>query len=88
MWAFWLFLGAISLSIIPVALLWIRKVLDTGFKAVVTILLVPTVLITLQSTSLPGASMSWDDAHSRLYPVHIGAQGIRLTLKSRLYLWA
>lgn len=42
MWLFWVALSAVALSVIPVALLWTRKALDVSFKAVGTIILVPT----------------------------------------------
>ena len=45
MWAFWLILSAISLAVVPVALLWGQNKMDTSFKVVATLILIPTGLV-------------------------------------------
>jgi hypothetical protein len=40
-WAFWLFLSALSITVIPTVLLWTRSGLDVSFKAIGTIIFVP-----------------------------------------------
>ncbi|KAF2728885.1 hypothetical protein EJ04DRAFT_556461 [Polyplosphaeria fusca] len=61
-WVFWLFLSAIGISIIPVALLWSQSAMDVGFKAVGTVILFPAGVVMawlLVSSLMNEAKPSW-----------------------------